>query len=306
MSVVNAWDNLQVIRFDQKATVYPDKPTSLAPWRIWLVGAYHPCADAGEFLDKIHQAKGPVLLLLHRTDLESCLNEGVLDGWLDADPVGGTERPQRQVLVYWNAWGYRDYTSEIIPRLPARHTPRRLYTFWSDHLASDARPAAWLGHAWNLGLSLVSVAQPFADWREPAALSLSSVLSGVNFALGSPEAVFLEKMVEDVLRHDLLRHVLHAEGIRCRRDHTGRLQAVLDRGDTLWLLQGVAASLGWKRSDALLRGVLAALTDHLFPFEDGRSWPRRPIDLDDNARDKWQGAIDEINRHIETAKRSKP
>lgn len=285
-----AWDALRVIRFDRDAESAPlPNPTPLAPWRTWLDGNYRPCRTAEQFRSELVRAPGAVIVLLHRTDLDSRLQSGELDAWLDGDPAGDTGRPQRLILVYACGWGHRDYTAVVAPRLAARHAPRRWYTFSSEHLARDARPAAWLGHAWNLGLSLERVAQPFNDWRQDAARQL---MSGIEFTLGSLEQLFLQRMREDVLRHQLLRHILNSEGSRSSRGHAERRQALLDEGDRLWLLQGVAASLGWSRSAALLQCVLTALTRLL----------RSGIDLDDKERPDnraaWQDTIQEIDRLI--------
>ncbi len=162
MSDQAAWDALRVIRLDRdfKLDLEPSsQPTNMAPWRRGWTETIVRAGRTEQFLDELDNApkEGAVILLLHEVDLKM-LTSGDLNGWLDGDSTGEGKRPRRQILVYSGRWGVRDYT-KLITGLPARHAPRRWYTFGFRELMGDARPTAWLGHSLDLGLSLERVAQ---------------------------------------------------------------------------------------------------------------------------------------------------
>ncbi len=260
------WVELQVVHFDSVAPeVSLNAPTPLAPWHAWVAEQYHRCHQPEEFCQRLTDARGPVLVLLHFTDLEdwgAAASEFFAD-WMQSDPVGPmAARPTRQIMVYSGSWMYGDQSRDVDNLLPAEEHRRRWTTVPSDHLYSWACPMAWLGSI-ETSLTIDQLSACFDTWRPTACRTIVIPRSGdlpIRFEYQAEEKPFLmwlrRHLRESLLIHDL-RYGMNNARLAQNRSHADGQRVVYGRLDALWVLQCVAGDLEWQRSQALSKEILA-------------------------------------------------
>ncbi len=297
------WVNLQVVHFDSYIPeVDLRDATPLAPWHTWVQGFYHQCRQSSGCLDQLQSSDGPVILLLHFTDLLQATPEFCeeLSTWLAADPAGReAARPTRQIFVYTASWGFGNNSSDVGNRLPPEEYGRRWTTVPTEHLESWACPVGWLGHVCGLGLTLQELSGHFEGWRERAIERLVITSRGdeaIIFERQEHEGPFLRRLCrvelsEVLLTHDLRYGHNNSRVANNRSDAQGRL-AVFRTADSLWALYCVCGHLRWTRCEQLLQDVLAQIANLL----------QRGISLADSQAHAWQDVGHRIERLLDEAR----